>query len=247
MTYGVFGLGNRQYEHFCAVGQRLHGVMADLGASPLLDPGLGDDDDDIDDDFDEWTLALFAELDARGDLGAGAVGGAGGAAAIPSYAVETAPAGAAPADADAQRCRQGRGTAAHDPFLASVLEVRELHTALSTRSCVHVELDLAGSGIAYAPGDHVAIFPRNDDAVVAEAARLLGAEPDSCFTLGAAPSGPVPPFTGAAEGGLGRSASFWASAGTESDRVRRRTPGHWPWMPTGRAVSRWCGPHPNPS
>ncbi|KAL6777167.1 NCR2 [Auxenochlorella protothecoides x Auxenochlorella symbiontica] len=196
VTYGVFGLGNRQYEHFCAVGQRLHGVMADLGATPLLDPGLGDDDDDIDDDFDEWTLALFAALDARGDLGAGAAGGAGGADAIPAFAVETAPAGAAPADADAQRCRQGRGTAAHDPFLASVLEVRELHAALSTRSCVHVELDLAGSGIMYAPGDHVAVFPRNDDAVVAEAARLLGAEPDSCFTLGAAPGGPVPPFTG---------------------------------------------------
>lgn len=49
----------------------------------------------------------------------------------------------------------GNGTSIHSPFLARISALRELHTPQSDRSCVHVELDVSGSDIAYEAGDHV--------------------------------------------------------------------------------------------
>jgi hypothetical protein len=45
--YGVFGLGNKQYEHFNAVGKRMHKNMEALGATAVCPRGDGDDDDNI--------------------------------------------------------------------------------------------------------------------------------------------------------------------------------------------------------
>lgn len=39
----------------------------------------------------------------------------------------------------------GSGNNAHDPYWATVSEVRELHMPASERSCVHVELDISGN------------------------------------------------------------------------------------------------------
>jgi NADPH-ferrihemoprotein reductase len=39
----------------------------------------------------------------------------------------------------------GSGHNAHDPYWATVTEVRELHMPASDRSCVHVELDISGN------------------------------------------------------------------------------------------------------
>lgn len=39
----------------------------------------------------------------------------------------------------------GSGQSAHDPYWATVTEVRELHTAASERSCVHVEIDISNN------------------------------------------------------------------------------------------------------
>jgi hypothetical protein len=47
VQYGVFGLGNKQYEHFNAVGKRMHKNMEALGATPVCPRGDGDDDDNI--------------------------------------------------------------------------------------------------------------------------------------------------------------------------------------------------------
>lgn len=45
--FGVFGLGNKQYEHFNAVGKRMQKNMQALGAAPICPRGDGDDDDNI--------------------------------------------------------------------------------------------------------------------------------------------------------------------------------------------------------
>ncbi len=63
MSFGVFGLGNKQYEHFCAVGKRMHRALAALGATPLVNRGEGDDDDDIEADFEAWRTDLYQALD----------------------------------------------------------------------------------------------------------------------------------------------------------------------------------------
>lgn len=68
MTFGVFGLGNKQYEHFCMVGKRMHKALVALGAEPIVRRGDGDDDEDIEADFDAWREELMAGLDASEDL-----------------------------------------------------------------------------------------------------------------------------------------------------------------------------------
>ncbi len=40
----MFGLGNRQYEHFCVIGKRVSKRMADMGATEIVPHGEGDDD-----------------------------------------------------------------------------------------------------------------------------------------------------------------------------------------------------------
>ena len=63
LRYAVFGLGNRQYEHFCAVGKRVYKAMQSLGAEPVGPRGDGDDDEDIEEDFDKWRTDLYEALD----------------------------------------------------------------------------------------------------------------------------------------------------------------------------------------
>lgn len=69
VTFGIFGLGNKQYEHFCAVGKRIHTAMLSLGAAEVVKRGDGDDDEDIEADFDKWREQLFAALDKSRILG----------------------------------------------------------------------------------------------------------------------------------------------------------------------------------
>ena len=45
VRFGVFGLGNKQYEHFNAVGKRLHKAMEALGAKALVSDPLYSDDE----------------------------------------------------------------------------------------------------------------------------------------------------------------------------------------------------------
>ena len=63
MKFGIFGLGNKQYEHFCAVGKRVQAAMLTLGATAIIKNGEGDDDDDIEADYDIWREKLHEILE----------------------------------------------------------------------------------------------------------------------------------------------------------------------------------------
>jgi NADPH-ferrihemoprotein reductase len=196
--FGVFGLGNKQYEHFCAVGKRLDAALAALGATRAVRRGDGDDDDDIEADFDAWRSDLWTALDALDGViakpGGGAV--AGGAAKtpadVPAFEVTPAEPGVAsnPLPLGRRSSAGGGALNAHHthtpPFIAAVLARRELHGSASDRSCVHVELDVGAAppmgavhagdetGPPYVAGDHVAIHPTNDPALVERVGGLLG-------------------------------------------------------------------------
>ena len=48
-----------------------------------------------------------------------------------------------------------------NPYAAPITVSRELFEASADRHCLHMEIDISGSGITYQAGDHVAIWPVN--------------------------------------------------------------------------------------
>jgi len=56
----------------------------------------------------------------------------------------------------------------------------------SDRTVIHVELDLADSGMRFAAGDAVGVLPRNDPALVAGLLARLGVDGDAVFDVQAA-------------------------------------------------------------
>ena len=153
--------------------------MEVLGGSAVVRLGMGDDDDDIDEDFDCWSADLFTALEGSPLLTVGSA-----AAATPSsvvaYLIEEA-SNAALSAVDVLQDGSGLNHAA--PHLATITAVRELHTAASDRSCIHIEVDISGCSAAYEAGDHVAVFAENSPEVVAAAGKALGLSLDTCFTM----------------------------------------------------------------
>lgn len=164
VKYAVFGLGSRQYEHFCAVGKKVFKAMRTLGGEALVRRGDGDDDDCIDDDFEKWRNELHDVLSTKKLLKANRDQNRAALTSetVPQYEVEVLP----PGTAQAAPFRAGGGSSAHDVFYARLAAVRELHGPDSDRSCVHVELDMGGCRTRYVTGDHVAVYPENSPEVV---------------------------------------------------------------------------------
>ena len=59
LKFTVFGLGNRQYEHYNAMGRFVAKRLNALGASEVFASGDGDDDGTLDDDFAAWKETLW--------------------------------------------------------------------------------------------------------------------------------------------------------------------------------------------
>lgn len=102
--------------------------------------GLGDDDGDIADDFATWLEQLVSAIESSGLLKVSQPDN-GTLATSASYDVEVI-------DSSSSNCadvHQGYvmgSSHAKAPSMLKVSTVRELHSAASDRSCVHVELEL---------------------------------------------------------------------------------------------------------
>lgn len=143
VRFAVLALGDSTYEYFCQAGKRLDQRLEELGATRLA--ARIDCDVDYEEAAEAWIAAMVDQLQNQG-----------GRAASPSA---TAALKAAEPLADIFDKRH--------PFRAEIIDNIPIVGRGSSKETRHIEFSLAGSGLAYEPGDALGILSSNDPAVVA--------------------------------------------------------------------------------
>eukprot|EP00045_Choanoeca_perplexa_P009046 m.85591 g.85591 ORF g.85591 m.85591 type:complete len:656 (+) comp14725_c0_seq1:55-2022(+) len=188
LDYGVFGLGNKTYEHFNAMATFVDDSLNKFGGKRVIEVGMGDDDENLEEDFINWKDQLWPVLCERFGKDPNAAG-----VSYRTYELVS------PTELKTDKVFTGEQAiynsyttqrkpfSQKNPYLAPVTVRRELYQD-NTRSCLHLELDIADSGIRYTAGDHVAVYPINNPKLVDQLAKRLNIDLEEVFSLRAVDS-----------------------------------------------------------
>ena len=158
VKYSVLALGDTSYEFFCKTGQDFDKRLEELGAQRIA--ARIDCDVDFEEPASSWIASVTDAVSASAQAAPASAG---------SAAVLAAP---APGEETSEYSRS-------NPFHAEVLDNINLNGRGSDRETHHLELSLEGSGLSYAPGDCVGVYPQNDPSLVNEIIDALKWSPDA--------------------------------------------------------------------
>lgn len=191
LDFAVFGLGNKQYEHYNNMSRFMDASLAKCGASRIVPLGLGDDDDDLEGDFENWKDNVLWPALTEKYVKGGAANALAAARkdndclALPEcpYQVEYLKDGASKkVDLDMIQNSSKHYVQALDcPIVAS----RELRDPSDPGSTVHMEIDISKhmSSLKYQTADNLGILPKNDSALVESVAKSLDFDLNQLFHL----------------------------------------------------------------
>ncbi|KAG1934715.1 P450 (cytochrome) oxidoreductase b isoform X1 [Pimephales promelas] len=183
VKYTVFALGNKTYEHYNATGKYVDKRLAELGAQRIFDLGMGDDDGNLEEDFVSWREQFWPAVCEHFGVEA-----TGEESSIRQYELKVH------SDLNMNKVYTGElgrlksfenqkpPFDSKNPFLAPVTVNRKLNKG-GERHLMHLELDITGSKIRYESGDHVAVYPINDTAIVNRIGEILGVDLDIVISL----------------------------------------------------------------
>lgn len=164
LSYAVFALGDKHYEHFCKFGLDLDTKLAALGANPICN--RVECDVDVDEPFELWKSTLIPRLSEI------AAGHKKDTSSPPSAGSETKRIGVE----DSSSTVKTMPTAAFsrdNPLLAPLVDKRDLTDSGSSKSTLHLAFSIEGSGLLYEVGDACGVIPQNDLNLVAEILQRL--------------------------------------------------------------------------
>ncbi|KAF4440933.1 NADPH-ferrihemoprotein reductase [Fusarium austroafricanum] len=176
VKYVAFGLGNSTYEHYNAMVRRVSKAMDNLGARNLARIGEADDaTGTTEEDFLSWKQDMWPKLVQEFGLKERDVAYESSFGVIERDDMDVSSPGVylGEANADHLESSGNRQFSNTNPYIANITESREVFTS-KDRNCIHMEIDLGDSGLAYETGDHVAIWPSNSEDQVTQLLNILG-------------------------------------------------------------------------
>lgn len=178
MKYVAFGLGNNTYEHYNAMVRHIDTALTKLGAQRVGAAGEGDDGaGTMEEDFLAWKEPMWAALSESMTLEER------DAVYEPVFSVSEDDS-TSPDDENVYLGEPTQGHledqpkgpfSPHNPFIAPIVESRELFN-VKDRNCLHMEISIAGSGLNYQTGDHIAVWPTNAGIEVDRLLQVFGVE-----------------------------------------------------------------------
>ena len=168
LRYSVCALGDRNYPRFCQFGKDLDARLQALGAEPIHP--RQDCDTDFEEPFAQWLAAVLAKLDRHAHHAGNGHRPQPSDNSAADVAI-TAP-GQSPAPIENVQVPVSR----HNPFAARLIQNRRLSGEGSNKEVRHFALSLKGSGLSYAAGDALGIWPINDPELVEQILRQLGCD-----------------------------------------------------------------------
>ena len=192
LHYGVFGLGNREYEHFNAIGKFFNSALERSGATRVVELGLGDDCQDLEGDFETWKDSKFwpalKKLYINDAAALDRLEHAAPKEELPSssYAVEYFSKPQKPLNIPLEKVH---GSSRHyfSSFDCPIQQIRELRSSDDPGSTVHVEIDVSkAKGINYETADNLGVLPINQNDVVESVAASMGFDLNAVFSVKAA-------------------------------------------------------------